>query len=85
MVWRFSLHAAPNGAGYIRNLGAINMLLLRSKSFGTNGARASVPPPEQELRYQRSKSFGTNYDDFSSKAGSYQKARLETQHAGVSA
>ena len=31
-----SLHAAPNGAGYVRKLGAINMLLLRSKSFGTN-------------------------------------------------
>ena len=40
----FSLHAAPDGAGYVRNLGAINMLLLRSKSFGTNW----------------SKSFGTN-------------------------
>ena len=28
-----SLHAAPDGAGQIRNLGAINMFLLRSKSL----------------------------------------------------
>ena len=32
----FSLHAAPDGAGYVRNLEAINMLLPRSKSFGIN-------------------------------------------------
>jgi len=29
----FSLHAAPDGAGYISNMGAINMVLLRSKNL----------------------------------------------------
>ena len=29
-----SLHAAPDGAGCTMSLDAINMLLLRSKSFG---------------------------------------------------
>ena len=32
----FSLHSAPDGAEHIREVEAINMLLLRSKSFRLN-------------------------------------------------
>ena len=63
----FRLHAAPDGAGYVRNLGAINMLLLRSKSFGTNW----------------SKSFGTNSDDFSCKSPPDRNWNLPSGSVGV--
>src|SRR5688500_12841616 len=46
-------HAAPDGAEYIRNLKAINMMLLRSKSLATNeadfqaGLSDNLPESEQ--------------------------------------
>jgi hypothetical protein len=46
---RIQLHSAPDGAGYVRGVGAINILLLRSKNPRTTVTTFRAKPPQVSL------------------------------------